>query len=1266
MLKSLDLFGFKSFADRTRFDFAPGITCVVGPNGSGKSNVVDSIKWILGDQSPKSLRGKEMTDVIFNGSANRKPAALAEALLNFDNSRRFLAVDADDVQVGRRIYRSGESEYLINRLPARLKDIRDLFLGTGAGTSAYSIIEQGRVDQLLQATNLARRSVFEEAAGVSRFKARKVDAQRKLERVAQNLLRLTDIVTEVESQLVALRSQAAKAAKFREYSQELRQLRIGSAADDFRAHTARLTSIDDQRRQLQVEIDQAAAAALECETRQAGAESRLAEAEDRLHGAERREAENREAIAGFEATVKHQITRRQELDADYQRLHKQQTELASRANDVAGELEQTVGDLQKSVDEFEHRRAALSGAEATVRELSERITQRRQTIERDRNALLESVRSLSSCGSRVTALEGQMQTLSAACDAAGQLLAALDEKITACRQACTAQLDLVESAARQQAASRDQLQALQGQRAQLHSQQSETQQDLAELRERRGALQARRTLLEEFERRQDGLGVGVKEILALAKEAEGPPWDRVLGNVVELLEVDLDNAALLEVALGARAQLIVLDDGRPLLEYLAADKCRLSGRVGFLAVGASTAATLENGPSAEPHAAGADRLWPQASHTARLDLSGRTGIVCRADRLVRSASGIHHLPEHLLSDTWIVSSLEAALALAAAVEEPCRFVTLQGELLEANGALYAGTFRGETALVSRKSELRGIKNDLLRLDQQIAGSEDAVQRMASESKELVQEEQQLQFDLDLTAHSAAELRSVLGGKELDLERVLRQQADAQADLDQASARWQLLAPECDTARQEQSRLEAAQHGLQSSIEAGEQILSADEARLSELQNLHAAEQRDLAKFEERLQNLHSARTRLDQERFQRDLHREEAERRFQLLSGKRDQIELDLLNTNAALNELAAQKELLAAEAARLQQERDQSRAQRGELAERELSVRHSLRDLKDRHHVLEMQTTEIRHQLAALEDRLRDEFQVELAEIAASGVSARQAFVEQSAAPEEKLRETASDGGAVAGTGPQAQVSEEELRTQIEEQINKLRRKLKQLGQVNTDSLQELDELETRFARLSGQLQDLVEAKNTLEEIIRRINVESKRMFVETFAQIRQNFQELFRKLFGGGEGDVVLEDTEDVLECGIDVVARPPGKELRSISLLSGGEKTMTAVALLLAIFKSKPSPFCILDEVDAALDEGNVNRYLGVIKEFQQWTQFIVITHHKRTMVGADVLYGVTMEEAGVSKRMSVRFEDISENGQFKTPGPAAPAGDVTTAA
>jgi chromosome segregation protein len=1258
MLKSLDLFGFKSFADRTRFDFAPGVTCVVGPNGSGKSNVVDSIKWILGDQSPKSLRGKEMTDVIFNGSGNRKPAPLAEALLNFDNSQRVLAIDADEVQVGRRIYRSGESEYLINRVPARLKDIRDLFLGSGAGNSAYSIIEQGRVDQLLQATTIARRSVFEEAAGISRFKARKVDAQRKLERVAQNLLRLTDIVSEVETQLNALRTQAAKAAKFREYTQELRTLRIGATADDYRVLSARLAAIDRQRHHVSAEIDGTAAEARECEALQAGAESQLAEAEDRLRIAERREAENRESIAGFEATVRHQTARRQELEADYERLEKQQADLADRAQAVAGELEQTVDDLQKFAGDLAVRKAAREAADATIRELAGRVSSHRATIETARGALLDAVRQLSAIGSRSNGLEVQRQSLAAACEGIRARRELLAGKIADCQHDLAAQAAQVESADAQHATLRDEFQSLRARRAELQERQSAARQELADRREKRGSLQARRGLLEEFERRQEGLGVGVKEILSLAKEAAGPPWVHVLGHVVELLEVDLENAALLEVALGGRAQLIILDDGRPLVDYLGQQNSRFGGRVGFLAVNLGhEAATVAP-------------AWPVPPRALGIDLTGHAGVICRADRLVRSASGIHRLPELLLADTWIVASLDVAWRLAATAGGACRFVTLQGELLEANGTLYVGPLKGEAALVSRKSELRGLKNEQARIDAEIAENEEALERAAAQGQDLARQEQQVQFDLDRCAHSLAELRTLQRARELDLERIIRQRADAQAELDQAESQLIQIEPEWESARQELTRLTAAQQTLQANIGEGERELAADEARLHGLQGLFAGEERDLARFEERLQNLHTARSRLNQERFQRELHREEAERRFQLLAGKRDQIEVEILNTNAVLQELGRQKELLAAEAAGLQRDRDFARNRRGELAERELTVRHRLRDLKDQLHALDIETSECRHQIASLEERLRDEFQVELMEVAAAGATARQAPVLESEGAAEETREVAGAGEGRTAL-PEAQegaeaVTDEEARAQVEEQIGRLRRKIKQLGHVNADSLKELEELETRFARLSGQLQDLVEANNTLEEIIRRINAESKRMFVETFEQIRRNFQELFRKLFGGGEGDVLLENPEDVLECGIDVVARPPGKELRSISLLSGGEKTMTAVALLLAIFKSKPSPFCILDEVDAALDEANVNRYLGIIKEFQQWTQFIVITHHKRTMTGADVLYGVTMEEAGVSKRMSVRFEDISEDGHFKTPASTSPAGEVTSAA
>lgn len=1235
MLRSLELFGFKSFADRTKFEFAPGITCVVGPNGSGKSNVVDAIKWILGDQSPKSLRGKEMTDVIFNGSASRKPAGFAEALLTFDNARRVLAVDADEVQVGRRIYRSGEAEYLINRVPARLKDVRDLFLGTGAGTSAYSIIEQGRVDQLLQASNLSRRNVFEEAAGISRFKVKKIEAQRKLERVAQNLLRLTDIVQEVETQLQTLRSQAAKAAKFRELSQELRTLRLGSAADDFRELASHLARLEARLQELAAGVEQLAHEARDCEARQQAAESHLAEAEDRLRAAERREAENREVMAGYDATVRHQTARRQELETEYTRLKKQQADLAERAEVVAGELQQTEFDLEKFADELKCRRDTLSVQADAIGDLSGRLLQRRERLEAQRAALLDSVRRISAGESRCSALEVQVETRQAATTLAQARLAELDQAQAGQDRQCAQRQAALAAVLSEQTGLKEQIQVLASQRNELLAQQAAIQATLAERREQRGAAQARKLLLEDMERRQEGLGVGVKEILALARSAQGPPWSHVRGHVVDLLEVDLENAALLEVALGARAHLIVLDDAEPLLDFLNSGQARVSGRVGFL-----TLARDVRGAVAFPRlAASDDELRP--------DLSAKPGVVCRADQLIRNSAGIPQLAAQLLADTWIVTSLDAGLALLAADGGDCRFVTLQGELLEPGGLLYIGTLRSETALVSRKSELRGMRQELAQLDRQIADEEQRIAEIAARLRDSARDEQHAQFDLDLCAHRVAELRNEANAAEFECDRTRQLRTDVMSEIERVEIELSDLRPRLATAQAELAQIGAGQQQLEHDIAVGDVQIGADETRLGELQGLAAAEQRDLATYEERLQNLQHARSRLDEERLQRDLHRDEAERRFRVLADKRNQIEVEIVETASALSQLASLKDGLAAEVAELQKEREQARRLRGELAERDLAARHRLRDLREQAHALEMQTTDVKHQINHLADRLRDEYQVELTEVVASGATARPAAAEAVRPP--------TSPPAAPGGSTQDDLSPEQSRAEVEEQINRLRRKIKQLGQVSTDSLNELDELENRFARLSSQLQDLVEARNTLEEIIRRINTESKRMFVETFDEVRGNFQELFRKLFGGGEGDVVLENPDDVLECGIDVVARPPGKELRSISLLSGGEKTMTAVALLLAIFKTKPSPFCILDEVDAALDEGNVGRYLGVIQEFREWTQFIIVSHRKPTMAGADVLYGVTMEEAGVSKRMSVRFEDVGDDGQFKTPGP-----------
>ncbi|NOX56160.1 MAG: AAA family ATPase, partial [Planctomycetes bacterium] len=584
MLKSLELFGFKTFADRTRFDFPGGITCIVGPNGSGKSNVVDAIKWILGDQSPKSLRGKEMADVIFNGSASRKPSSFAEATMTLDNTSGWLSVEATEIQIGRRLWRTGESEYLINGQPARLRDIRDLLLGTGAAASAYNIIEQGRVDQILQASPAARRMVFEEAAGISRYKARKTEALRKLDRVAHNVERLTDIVDEVEAQLNATRSQAAKAAKYRELSEQVRRLWFGLAADEYRYLSAQLEEVERTVRQQKEQVDELSRQQKELEEELGGIEAEMAAQDESLRQVERQSSQCREKIASHRSTIRNQLLRRQELVGELDRLRRQRLAMAIRARRAAEQAEQARQQLADAEAEYESQRSHLESREDQLAKLRAKIQQQRDDLQEARQSEPELIQRIAECRNQLERLDEQLRLVREALGESDKRRADVEQKIRHAEQALAEQRSLVD-------ASRDRLQEaenrLREQRRQYEESlaaQDRSQHKLADLRERRSATAARRSVLEDLEERQQGLGLGVKDILARAASSDHPPWCHILGSVADLVEVDLEEAAFVDVALGPRAQLLVMDDLAPLIRYLNENPATFAGRVGFIAV----------------------------------------------------------------------------------------------------------------------------------------------------------------------------------------------------------------------------------------------------------------------------------------------------------------------------------------------------------------------------------------------------------------------------------------------------------------------------------------------------------------------------------------------------------------------------------------------------------------------------------------------------------------------------------------------------------
>ena len=700
MLQSLDLFGFKSFVDRTRFDFDPGITGIVGPNGSGKSNVVDAIKWILGDQSPKSMRGKEMTDVIFNGASGRKSAGFAEATLTFNNENQLLPIESSEVQIGRRIWQNGDSEYLINGTTSRLKDIRNLFLGTGS--SAYSIIEQGRVGAILQANPSTRRAVFEEAAGISRYKARRIEALRKLERVGQNLLRLTDIVDKDEVQLNSTRNQAQKATTFRRVSEELKEWWIGLAADDYREHSARLARIETIVSDFDTRINEIETRKQESERVLAGIDKDTNSLDDRIRRVESRRGSEREQIARLEATVGHQRRRSEELDGDRLELTRIAARLSHRFGEAERLGERAELELEEFAEAFEEATRNRNSAAAELETINRQIELERGRFETIRRTQLEQTRIVAACHEKVTGLEGRLGTQEIDQKETAEQLEQLAELREECENTFASLQSRVAELKAELEAIDDNVTAAKKIRDGLLDRQTEAVKELSAARERRSGHQARIAVLEKLERRQEGIGLGVREILERARTADQSPWNLIRGSVSDLLEVDLERAPLVDVALGESAQWIVIDQLAPLGDYLLEHTSRLTDRVGFLSADA-----------------------PEVPHSpSSPDLSGQPGVIGPVADGVRAHDGNGWLIGRLLAGSWIVNTLADALRLSRGPGRGARFVTLQGEMIERDGTLMAGPISTDASPLSRRSELRRLRTELDDLEAQIEADQD--------------------------------------------------------------------------------------------------------------------------------------------------------------------------------------------------------------------------------------------------------------------------------------------------------------------------------------------------------------------------------------------------------------------------------------------------------------------------------------------------------------------------------------------------------------
>ena len=1223
MLKRLELVGFKSFADKTEFTFAPGVTGIIGPNGSGKSNVVDAVKWVLGEQSAKSLRGGEMADVIFNGSATRRSLGLAEVTMTFDNSRKILATTSEEVQIARRVYRTGEGEYLINGQICRLKDVKDLFLGSGAGADAYSIIEQGRVDVLLQASTKERRYIFEEAAGISRFKAKKIETLRKLERVDQNLQRLRDILDEVEKQLRSVKLQAAKAQRYQEYTARLRELRVGLGLSEYHTLNEQLRERGTALETLKTTLHDHLAAASAREKELNALEETLTRLDAAVREQEAELAAARQQIAAGKTTLGHEWALTGDLENDVAGKRRQLAGLSLHVQTLAAATAQAAAELRAaelldaaSRQEVKAREDELTAAEARLTALQEQI-RREKTEHQDRmrqSARLQN--DVVSYKAQVDNLTRERRRLMQRSEQAAEHLASVDlelQELKAADEVLQGRL----------AETRQELTELRGERERQRQVLDETGQRTAEVRERRSGVCSRIEVLEGLERSHEGLGTGAREVFALLDEPAETAWrDNVLGLVADFLTVRREYAPLIDLALGERTQRFVVQNLATLAELLRQRGQPFSSRVSFLPLPAV--------PEAESSA---------SNRSASAETAVLPGVIALAERVVRCDDPrLADLPARLLGRTLIVRTLADALTLAGSVGG-FRCVTLQGELVDADGTVTIGTHHAETGILSRKSELCDLREEVQGIDQRLAEFERALAELRERVAGLDAQASEKQLEIDVLTEQAADLRSRIG---------------------QHKQRRAGLHEEVEVNRSEISGLEKEIADLEKALEDAQVQATAAEARVQELQErLGDADQqiRDLegdrqhrqqealaakvalAHVEENLKGMRFRHRQSEADLRQREEERGQEERALTAARTRLAESEAALLHAYALLSVWYPRKEQAERHLAEWGGERDRLKLDRQRLAEAAHANRETWRTEQEQAHARELEVNDLRHRRDTLCLRLQEDYQLDLT-----------ALYEQAAADGSlaaKLAETGRPGDREIGSQGDEEGATAELSSEAE--IEELKKKLSRLGSVNMEALQELDELEARASTLQLQFDDLNAAQKSLQEIIAKINNDSRRLFTDTFAAIRTHFQELFRKLFGGGMADIVLEDENDILECGIEIIARPPGKELRSISLMSGGEKTLTAVALLMGIFRSKPSPFCILDEVDAALDEANIGRFTSVLREFLDRSQFILITHSKRTMACADVLYGVTMQESGISKRFAVRFEDWPEEGK-----------------
>ncbi len=1185
-LKKLEIQGFKSFAEKINLEFNSGITSVIGPNGSGKSNIADAVRWVLGEQSIKTLRGSKMEDVIFAGTENRKAMGFAEVSITFDNSDNSLPIEYSEITVTRRIFRSGESEYFLNKVQCRLKDITELFLDTGIGKEGYSIIGQGRIDEILSTRSEDRRHIFEEASGIAKYKMRKIEAEKKLELTKQNLIRINDIINELENQLEPLRQQSETARRFMSLRETLKDIEVNVFLENIGRFKEKLTEHDSQYASIKESIDNENSKLEQITVDNAEKTNLLKSLEEKINAARDEYYVIDGNIERCNSEIKINEEKQLNLNNNIERLNSEIDEMNQRMENLSKDEETKqkkidylnermvlyTGKLDEAEKKMEELLSTLGETERHIEELKSGIMDKLD-IQSDKKVQINNVKThIEMLHKRQNSLDNEIRNLILDKDKEGMLKEDLSESIRSAKE-------LIRK-------SSENIQKLNLDKGKLDTKLAELRQSQSSINSEIQFKSSRRKMLQDMERNHEGYNRSVKAILS-ASETVPQLKNGVHGALAQLITVDKKYETAIEMSLGSALQNIVTSteqDAKFAIEFLKRDKL---GRATFLPVNAVKGRYFDN-------------------QTIQ-DLKRMNGFCGVASDLVEHDSQYKDIVLSLLGKVAVVENLDAGIAIARKFGYSFRIVTVEGDLLNAGGSMTGGSVEGRgTGILGRSREIEELQVALKALEEKLHGVEKEIKEAASQIETVISNinnEEKLLKDNDLIRM-----------------RDENHLAQVQDNISKYEAKIEMHKQEKNQlAREETDTVKELEKYNQELVTIENEIANAKEV-VAEFQEKHkeGQSQRDdlhtditdykisVNSFKESLDAVMDDISRITGER---ESSQKNIERKTNEIKRNNDEITSIKEKNEGLLVLIKGYEEGRTGktfEIDRITEERRVIEEDLSDIVNRIQEINKTILLLQEDYNRIEVKKAKLESEMEVIQNRLWDEYELTY----------------------NNALEFKKDVGNI---------------NQAQKRINELKAEIRELGVVNVAAIEEYIKTKERYEFMSGQKNDMEQAEAKLWKVITEITTNMKQQFMEQFKLINTNFNVVFKELFGGGRAELKLTDTENVLESGIDIEVQPPGKKLQNMMLLSGGERAFTAIALLFGILKLRPTPFCILDEIEAALDEANVLRFAQYLRNFSNQVQFVVVTHRKGTIESSDTLYGVTMQEHGISKVVSMKLNE-----------------------